>query len=296
VTARNTSGMSQVVCVTGMHRSGTSVTSKLLNVLGVYLGAEEDLLGPRGENNPKGFFENRAFVRLNAELLQSTGGIWKEPPSLPAGWEADPRLDPVRERARAMLESTFGDVPLWGWKDPRSALTLPFWQSLLPGMTYVVCVRNPLDVAASLERRNQLPRDQGYYVWLRYLAAAIVHTSGRPRMFLSFEDYFEDWEAQVVRLAEFIGRPAAAQLPEVAGFATDWLEGNLWHHRSEPRDALRDPEVPLAVRSLYLASLRAAAGNDDELLDDYARALEAEQGWNAEPLTVRPPAWAPQPG
>ena len=118
-------------------------------------------MGPRGENNPKGFFENRAFVRFNAELLQSAGGIWKDPPSLPPGWEADPRLDPVRERAREMLESTFGDAPLWGWKDPRSALTLPFWQALLPDMRYVVCVRNPLDVAASLEHRNQLPPAAG---------------------------------------------------------------------------------------------------------------------------------------
>lgn len=281
--------------MTGMHRSGTSVTSKLLNVLGVYLGPEDELLGPRGDNNPKGFFENRRFVRFNAELLQSAGGIWRQPPSLPPGWESDPALEHVQERARAMIETTFGGVPLWGWKDPRSSLTLPFWQALLPGMRYVVCVRNPLDVAASLERRNRLPRSQAYEVWLRYLAGAIINTAGRPRMFVFFEDYFEDWRPQVQRLAEFIGHPERAGQPQVAGLATQWLEGNLWHHRSQPPDALGDPGVPLDVKSLYLAVMRSPGGKD-ELLDGVARAIESERRWNAAPLVVRRPDWAPQPG
>ena len=260
--------MSQVICVTGMHRSGTSVTSKLLNVLGVDLGPEDELMGPRGDNNPKGFFENRAFVRFNAELLQSAGGIWKDPPSLPPGWEADPRLDPVRERAREMLDSTFGDAPLWGWKDPRSALTLPFWQALLPGMRYVICVRNPLDVVASLEHRNQLPHAAGYQIWLRYLAAALVNTAGRPRMLMFFEDYFPDWRPQVARLADFIGDPGRAERPEVAERASEWLEGDLWHHRSEPEDLMRAAAVPAEVKELYAATLR---GEDE--LDARARAI-----------------------
>ena len=278
--------MSQVICVTGMHRSGTSVTSKLLNLLGVSLGPEEELLGPRGDNNPKGFFENRSFVRLNAELLQATGGIWKEPPSLPPGWERDARLDPVRRRAKRMLESTFADAPLWGWKDPRSALTLPFWQELLPGMRYVICVRNPLDVAASLERRNQVPRTQGCDLWLRYLAAAIVHTAGQPRMFMFFEDYFDDWRPQVARLAQFIGHAERAADPEVAERVADWLEGDLWHHRSEPIDAQRDPGVPVEVKSLYLATVRDA-GTADEMLDTCARGIEEAADWNSRPLTVQ---------
>ena len=288
--------MSQVICVTGMHRAGTSVTSKLLNVLGVYLGPEDELLGPRGDNNPKGFFENSRFVRFNAELLQSAGGIWRLPPSLPPGWESDPALAHVAERARAMIETTFGGVPVWGWKDPRSALTLPFWQALLPGMRYVVCVRNPMDVASSLERRNQLPRSEGYEVWLRYLAEAIVHTAGRPRMFMFFEDYFEDWRAQVERLAEFIGHPERAGHPQVTGLAAEWLDPGLWHHRSKPLDALADAGVPIDVKSLYLAVLRSAPGGKDELLDALARAIGSERGWNSRPLVVRPPHWAPQPG
>lgn len=288
--------MPQAICVTGMHRAGTSVTSKLLNVLGVYLGPEDDLLGPRGENNPKGFFENRRFVRFNAELLQSAGGIWKHPPSLPPGWEADPALEHVRERARAMIETTFGGVPLWGWKDPRSALTLPFWQALIPGMRYVLCVRNPLDVAASLERRNQLTRSQGYEVWLRYLAEAVVHTAGRPRMFVHFEDYFDDWRPQVERLAGFIRHPERAGQPQVAGLATEWLDGGLWHHRSRPLDAIGDPRVPADAKALYLAVARCPASGEDELLDALARSIGAERGWNTTPLVVRPPEWAPRPG
>ena len=35
-----------IVCILGMHRSGTSLVSRVLNVLGVYLGPEEHLMRP----------------------------------------------------------------------------------------------------------------------------------------------------------------------------------------------------------------------------------------------------------
>ena len=45
--------------------------------------------------------------------------------------------------------------PLWGWKDPRTALFLDFWNGLLPGAGYLFIYRNPLDVLLSLMRRNE---------------------------------------------------------------------------------------------------------------------------------------------
>jgi hypothetical protein len=133
-------------------------------------------------------------------------------------------------------------------------------------------------------------------VWLRYLAEAIVHTAGRPRMLMFFEDYFEDWRAQVERLAGFIGHPERAGQPQVAGLATTWLDPGLWHHRSRPLDAIADAGVPIEVKSLYLAARRSSPGGNDELLDALARTIETEQGWNSRPLIVRPPKWASQPG
>ena len=64
-------------------------------------------------------------------------------------------------KARLLIEG-FDSAGVWGWKDPRNSLTLPFWQDLLPGLKTLIMVRNPLEVAHSMKRakRNFL------FVWL----------------------------------------------------------------------------------------------------------------------------------
>jgi hypothetical protein len=280
----------EIVCTMGMHRAGTSVTSRVLNLLGVYLGPEAGFFTPRKDNNAKGFYENRAMTKLNQHVFRMTGGTWLDPPLLPEGWESDPALDPLKERARTLVRDTFGDAPLWGWKDPRSCLTSPFWQTVLPEMRYVICVRNPIDVAASLRKRNDLPFERSCRAWLRYVASSIYNTAGKPRIFVFFEEYFRDWKAQVRRLADFIGRPEQAEQPAVEELVRGWLELNLWHHRTEPLESIRHPDVPLEAKSLYLALLVGFGSGKDgspepqaahAALDLYARSLEATLGWNA---------------
>ena len=137
-----------IVCTLGMHRSGTSLVSRVLNVLGVYLGPEEHLMRPSSDN-PTGHWESRPIKEINDEILSILGGSWQEPPPLPAGWERSPELAAPRHRAREIIQGDFSGSELWGFKDPRTSLTLPFWQRILDPMRYVICLRNPLDVAAS---------------------------------------------------------------------------------------------------------------------------------------------------
>ena len=40
-----------VVCIAGMHRTGTSMVARMLNLCGVYLGKEKDLI-PSEKDNP----------------------------------------------------------------------------------------------------------------------------------------------------------------------------------------------------------------------------------------------------
>jgi hypothetical protein len=238
----------------GVHRAGTSVTARVLNLLGVYLGPEEALFGPHPQENKKGYFENRRLTRLNELILRQLGGRWDDPPRLPEGWHEDPALDPLRERARELIDDTFGGKPLWGWKDPRNSLTLPFWEAIVPEMRHVICVRNPLDVAASLERRRaSVPLEKGFDIWLRYMASSIVNTAGKPRIFVSYEDYFRDRRSQVARLARFIDGSASNPKSHMDEQVEEWLERDLWRERSAIADAIENPDLPLEPKSLYLA-------------------------------------------
>jgi hypothetical protein len=185
---------------------------------------------------------------------------------------------PIRQRARRILEAEFADAKLWGWKDPRTALTRPFWQNLVGDMRYVICVRNPSDVALSLAKRDMLSPGRAYRLWVLHMAALIAGTSGKPRIAMFYEDYFEALEPSLMRLARFIRGPEAQLDPTALELARAFVDQELWHHRSSASEFAEDAAAPLGVRSLYTALTLAGRRDSGMLaglpqLDGLARAL-----------------------
>src|SRR5689334_10174307 len=238
---------STAVCVTGMHRSGTSVVAGALAHLGVSLGDPSRLL-KAGADNPKGYFEIRAVVELDDELLAHLGGAWDQPPVLDPGWEHAPGLAPFRDRADAGLRASFGAEaargPVMAWKDPRLSVLLPFWRTVTPIATTVVVVRGPVEVAASLAVRGySVGAAQAASLWLRYVYAATAADPGH--LLLRHADLFEDLSGTIARLAAHLGLPA----PDAAAAAAvrDHLDTGLRHHdagRASPE--LANPLLDLA--------------------------------------------------
>jgi hypothetical protein len=259
------------ILVLGPGRAGTSLTARLLNLAGVYLGPEPDLLTRTGiPVNPKGFWEHRGLSRINQRIFERLGGSWADPPPLPAGWEAAAELEGEREDGRALLEQAFGDRPLWGWKDSRNSLLLPFWRSLLPGgceVRYVVCLRNPVDVAASLVPPRPLSKREAIDLWLLYVAGALVNTAGRSRLLVPYEAYFGDWRRAVGRLLAFAGLEAPDRGGEAEARMREFTDPALWRHRTAALDVIRDPEVRPEARSLHLIAELLAAAPEGDLAD-----------------------------
>src|SRR5690606_20066738 len=123
------------VCVTGMHRSGTSFAARALQLLGASLGRPDQLMTP-GPDHPAGYWENRRLKELHDELLADLGGSWDQPPVLAPGWADQPDLAPWRTEARERLVDAFGSdlegAGVVAWKDPRLSLLTPFWRTVLP--------------------------------------------------------------------------------------------------------------------------------------------------------------------
>ena len=212
-----------VICTLGSHRSGTSLTSRVLNLLGVHLGPDERVV-VTGDDNPKGYWEHHQLVGINDEILARFGGRWDEPPAFRPQWSADPGLDELKEKARHLLTENFAAAPLWGWKDPRTCLTLPFWQDVIGPMRYVLCVRNPSAVMASLARRDGMSTEKAERLWLAHVQAILTHTSDQPRMFVFYEDMIDDWRPDLQRFAAFIGDPERADDPRVHEAVTQFVE------------------------------------------------------------------------
>jgi len=178
--------------------------TRLLHVCGLKLGPKDELM-PAQADNPDGFWEHLGFVALNDELLNELGGAWDLPPKTDETFE-HARLDPLRMKARLLIER-FSSAGLWGWKDPRNSLTLPFWQDLLPGVKTLIMVRNPLEVAHSMKERNGTSYSFGLRLWEIYNGRLIETASKQERLVTHYDLFFENVEAELRRIAHFTGLP-----------------------------------------------------------------------------------------
>lgn len=179
---------------------------RLLHGCGLYLGPKDALMPPQADN-PDGFWEHLGFVALNDELLEALGGAWDLPPKSNENL-SDERLDPVRMKARLLIEG-FHSAQIWGWKDPRNSLTLPFWEDLLPGLKTLIIVRNPLEVAYSMRKRNGTSYAFGLRLWEIYNRRLIEAGGQHDRLFTHYDLFFENAEKELQRIANFIGLPQA---------------------------------------------------------------------------------------
>lgn len=206
--------------VIGMHRSGTSFVAKLLHESGIFMGAERD-------HNE----ESIPFLSVNQRALATCGGSWIDP-VIPERehWTTEKdiglyvnhfALDVGRYRFagrdRPTLIKWFHDKP-WGFKDPRSTLTLAMWLNMFPRARVIHVVRNSDAVIRSLIRRNNRegevhdPRiddpDFCRSLWEKYLHAADIHLMTLPKdqyLEIRYEDLMNHPEA-VHSLGQFVGK------------------------------------------------------------------------------------------
>jgi hypothetical protein len=255
----------------GVGRSGTSLAARSLNVLGVDLGREETMLPP-GEGNPRGFWEQREVVELNDEILEALGGTWWYPPPRPPGWETADDMAVFRARIADLVKRHFAGSARWGFKDPRTTLTLPVWRLIAGEFDYVICLRNPLEVMSSAD--GALPREVDEVgLWLHYGCEALRLTAGRRRTFVFYEEWMDDPLGVSRRLGCFVhGLNGAEDDHMMERAAAEW-DPDLRHERADDLELARRDDVAVEARALHflIRALADAERNDDE----HARALNA---------------------
>lgn len=202
---------STVICLLGMHRSGTSFLARLLNHCGFSLGASRKVAS-FAEDNPRGFWEHRGLRRVNQRLLETFGGSWDYPPHLPADWLKHPGVARLKAEAIAMIQHDFDGLKQWCFKDPRSALLVGFWREVLPVDTrWLICVRNPLEVIDSLSRRDGFQAVIGEYLWETYNSSALNSTMAHERSIVLYNQLLEDPVGEMRRIMGELNLPSPTE-------------------------------------------------------------------------------------
>ena len=182
-------------------------------------------------------------------------------------------------RIKSVLIDEFGDAPMIMLKDPRICRFVPFTLSILADLEMnigaVLPVRNPLEVARSLQRRDNFAVSKSVRLWLRHVLDAEYHSRGMSRYFLSYEGLLQDWRHHVDRIAQHTGVAWPDRSARAEAAVDQFLTLELYHERVTWDETKYHWEVSQLARYVYRLLLEICArGESKELLDrlDAARA------------------------
>src|SRR6266446_4774700 len=216
-------GAGRGVVVLGMHRSGTSAVTGVIDALGLPACVDDDRLPPR-KWNARGNFESRSLSSFDELLLNHLGGTWWAPPALADGWAANKSLADMRAEAAKLFRAVH-PLEHWVWKDPRACVLMQFWDLVIGKDTpRIVVLRNPVESAASLASRNNMPHDLALALAERSLRTALRDSAGRPVLITTYDQLLDDLEAWCESVASFLRRcdlpiPAPLRMDAARKFA-----------------------------------------------------------------------------
>jgi len=147
ITNQSKEPQNQPIIITGMHKSGTSLTAAMLQAAGMNIGENLMVAGP---GNPLGHFEDMDLYALHCDVLK-VQGIHMD------GWTTQSKVKVPQQfqaRAQTIFQGKQASGGVWGWKEPRTTLFLDFWKQAIPKAKFVFVYRKPWEVVDSLFRRG----------------------------------------------------------------------------------------------------------------------------------------------
>lgn len=181
------------ILVLGMHRSGTSAVTGLINIFGAAL--PENILGANSDN-AKGHFEPQRLIEINEKILVEAGISWDDWREFTYENLSPNRRFFYKSEISRIISEEYGNAKLFVLKDPRlcrlTDLYFDVFKEMNIDVKIVLPLRHPLEVAASLEKRDNTAPSIGQLYWLRYVLDAELKTRGQKRLFVNYDDIIEN--------------------------------------------------------------------------------------------------------
>lgn len=290
----------KIVLVAGMHRSGTSAFARFLNLLGPALPGQP--IPSVKNNNEFGFWESRPVIAINDRILADRGVAWD-------GSEIEIRHEVTDQRLvrseylavirRFLINAGAGkkDIVI---KDPRLCRTLGFWMAAINDIGSDVAVlipyRHPLEVAASLERRDGFDTSRSLDIWFEHNLEVERASRGYPRSFASFDFLLSDWQGCAEKAAKELQLALEVE-SEGARAGIDQFLIAAGRHHSMAKDGNASDTLPASISALLEALHELEndpeSGAASTVVDDLWRsssrleAKTAQKNQRAEPAILR---------
>jgi hypothetical protein len=226
-----------IIFIIGMGRSGTSALTRLINIMGINIGQN---LMPAHITNEKGFWEDLDIVILNDKILNIYNSTWFTVAPLPANWQNYSQIELLETEANNILTTVYANHAYSVIKDPRMCRLMPFWLPLLKrsgfNAKFIYNLRNPLEVAESLKKRDNLSLLHALALWLDHNLNAEYDTRNYPRVFVTYDAVM----SHPLHVLKYIGKKLkllyTTSTHEVESQVNDFLDKNLRHNVIKPEN------------------------------------------------------------
>jgi hypothetical protein len=252
------SPLQEAILVLGMHRSGTSALTRVLNLVGCDISS--DLRPPLPANNESGFWEPFDISLIHDEMLVSAGSSWDDVLDFPGYWFRTDVSYHYQERIADILNWDFADSARFVLKDPRICRLVPFWLRLLAEIgrspRFVLIFRNPLEVAQSLQARDRLPVSRSLLLWLKHILASERDSREYPRSVVTYSSLLQDWRSTTAKIAQDLDIQWPQTSPQTAVEIDEFLSPSLKHHHASVQDLTGHGDViEWIIRAFELMSV-----------------------------------------
>src|ERR1700733_3230389 len=267
----------QALMVLGMHRSGTSALTRVLGLCG---GALPRHNMDAVDSNALGFWEPQPIVDAHDRFLSAAGTGWEAIADYPPAMFASETAAACRRVLTDLARREYGDAPLFILKDPRVSRLMPLWRPVLDELgvepRIVIMVRNPLEIAGSMKRRDGWGEHRTLMVWLRYMLAAERDTRDLPRCFAGYGQLMNDWRAVVDTVSDRLGIAFPERSPAVEQEIDGFVRPDLRPHRHQVDALFQRDDIAACEKLAYRCFTDATeAGTVDQAaLDGIAHALD----------------------
>ncbi len=224
--------MSEVIIVLGMHRSGTSVLSRSLNIFGFKHGNKSQ---EENYDNPKGFFEDSDIRELNDKILKKLNINWNLFfPTVRHSFSKNDFIE-YTEEAVLLLQRKINLNPFFIIKDPRMCRLLFFWKNVFKILKiktfYAFSIRDPINIALSLKKRNNFYPEQAFMLWFEHLLFAVNDTLEEQTVFIEYDKILDFPKKEIERIGTILNIKNRINNLELKNFTNNFLDRNLNNHR-----------------------------------------------------------------
>lgn len=229
--------MKRAIFILGMHRSGTSVLARIVNLLGVELGGN---LMQAADDNQKGFFEHEPIVQIHEALLTELGMHWSDSTPLPLGWETSDAARYAQAEIEKIIDADFANSNLWALKDPRQCRLMALWLPVLEKKNiepyFIIAYREPAEVAASLAKRDKMGEEAALATWLTYTVDALLSAIDFPHAVIRYDALLQDWQRCAKEAAKTLKLEWPVAVKDAEENVSAFISNDLRHHKIDSHD------------------------------------------------------------